>query len=61
MGGCVVERTLEEEKVYSIWVDHTGKVVSFKSVEGFEQMNFSSQEEKFAYAAVKSISGYRIQ
>ena len=30
----------EEETSYPIWIDHTGKIVSFKDAEGFEIMYF---------------------
>ena len=56
-----MEKPREEEKAYPIWIDHKDKIVSFKSVEGFEQLQFSSQEEKLAFAIEKCSSGYRIQ
>lgn len=51
----------EEEKAYPIWIDRTDKIISFKSAGGFEQLHFSSQEEKLAFAMEKCSSGYRIQ
>ena len=51
----------EEEKAYPIWIDYTDKIVSFQSVEGFERLHFSSQEEKLAFAIEKCCSGYRVQ
>lgn len=58
-----MEKPREEELAYPIWIDHKDKIVSFKSVEGegFEQLHFSSQEEKLAFAIEKCSSGYRIQ
>ena len=56
-----METLREEELAYPIWIDHKDKIVSFKSVEGFEQLHFSSQEEKLAFAIEKCSSGYRIQ
>ena len=58
-----MEKPREEERAYPIWIDHKDKIVSFKSVEGegFEQLHFSSQEEKLAFAIEKCSSGYRIQ
>ena len=56
-----MEKLREEELAYLIWIDHKGKIVSFKSAEGFEQLQFSSQEEKLAFAIEKCSSGYRIQ
>ena len=56
-----METTQEEERVYLVWIDHTEKIVSFKSAEGFEQMDFSSQEERLSFAFEKCSSGYRIQ
>ena len=51
----------EKEKAYPIWIDHTDKIVSFQSAEGFERLCFSSQKEKLAFAMEKCYSGYRIQ
>ena len=48
-----MEKAREEEQAYPIWIDHTDKIVSFKSAEGFEQLHFSSQEEKLAFAIEK--------
>ena len=56
-----MEKTREEEQAYPIWIDRTEKIVSFKHAEGFEQLQFSSQEEKLAFAIEKCSSGYRIQ
>lgn len=56
-----MEKPREEELAYPIWIDHTEKIVSFKRAEGFEQLQFSSQEEKLAFAIEKCSSGYRIQ
>ena len=56
-----MEKLREEEQAYPIWIDHTEKIVSFKSTEGFEQLYFSSQEEELAFAIEKCSSGYRIQ
>ena len=41
------------DKACLIWIDHTDKIVSFKRAEGFEQLRFSSQKEKFAFAMEK--------
>ena len=56
-----MEKPREEELAYPIWIDHTDRIVSFKSVKGFEQLHFSSQEEKLVFAIEKCSSGYRIQ
>ena len=50
-----------ERAGYPIWINHVDKIVSFKSEEGFEQLHFSSHEEKLAFAIDKCSSGYRIQ
>lgn len=44
-----------------LWIDHTNRIISFAAIKGFEQMVFSSREEKIAYAYEKGFSGYRIQ
>ena len=56
-----MERTREEETAYPIWIDRTDKIMSFRYVEGYEQLHFSSQEEKLAFAVEKCSSGYRVQ
>ena len=56
-----MENTREEEQTYLIWINHADKILSFKQVEGFEQLHFSSQEEKLEFAIEKSASGYRNQ
>ena len=56
-----MEKPQEEETAYPIWINHTDRILSFKSAEGFEQLHFSSQEEKLEFAIEKSSSGYRIQ
>lgn len=56
-----MNKLCEEDRGYPIWIDHIEKIVSFKRAEGFEQINFSSQEEKLAFAIEKCASGYRIQ
>lgn len=56
-----MNKSSEKEKAYPIWIDHADKIVSFQSVEGFERLRFSSQEEKLAFAMEKCYSGYRIQ
>ena len=56
-----MNKSSEEEKAYPIWIDHTDKIVSFQSVEGFERLCFSSQAEKLAFAMEKCYAGYRIQ
>ena len=56
-----MKKTSEEEMTCLIWIDHSDKIVSFKRAEGFEQLRFSSQKEKFAFAMEKCSSGYRIQ
>ena len=56
-----MEKAWEEETAYPIWINHTDRILSFKSAEGFEQLHFSSHEERLAYAIEKCSSGYRIQ
>ena len=56
-----MEKTKEEEKDCSVWIDRTDKIMSFRYVEGYKQLHFSSQEEKLAFAVEKCSSGYRVQ
>lgn len=49
------------EKGSMVWIDTANHIVSFKSVEGFEQMSFSSHDEMIGFVIEKGSSGYRIQ
>jgi len=61
IGGTNVKKQWEQKPAYPIWIDHTKKIVSFKPAEGFERLDFSSKEEKIAFAVEKCSSGYRVQ
>lgn len=56
-----MNKKLRERETIPLWIDHKDKIVSFKEVEGFEILYFSSREEKLAFALEKCASGYRIQ
>lgn len=45
----------------SVWVDATERIVSFKYVEGLEQLNFPSHDEMIVFVIEKGATGYRIQ
>lgn len=44
-----------------LWIDWANHIVSFHEENGFERLEFSSKEEKMAYAFQKSFNGFRIQ
>lgn len=52
---------LSEETSYPIWIDEIHKIVSFKSVEEFERINFPSSVKRRAFVIEKCYLGYRIQ
>lgn len=49
------------EKKSMVWIDTANHIVSFKSVEDFEQLSFSSYDEMIGFVIEKGASGYRIQ
>lgn len=52
----------DDEKVdYLVWINHADKIVSFKEIEGFDIVHFSSYKEKIAFGLDKCYAGYRIQ
>ena len=61
MDNSHMEKYHKNDSLYLIWVDHTEKIVSFKCVDGFEQMLFSTYDERLAFAVEKCCSSYRIQ
>ena len=51
----------EEKKVHSIWVDWENRVISFRKAEGFEELQYTTHEEMFAFAIEKGFGGFGIQ
>lgn len=51
----------QTENKYILWIDKIQKIVSFKAVEGFEVICFSTRQQKYDYADLMCASGYRIQ
>ena len=51
----------KEEQNRSAWIDREKKVVSFQQAEGFEEVEFSTHDEMFAFVIKQTESGYRIQ
>lgn len=45
----------------ALWIDWTDHIVSFHEEEGYERLEFSSDEEKMNYVLQKSSSGFRVQ
>ena len=51
----------EEETVFSVWVDWENRVISFSEENGFEELRFSTHEEKFKFAMDRGNEGFGIQ
>lgn len=51
----------EEETVFSIWVNWETKVISFSKENGFEELRFPTQVDKFKFAIEKGNEGFGIQ
>ena len=51
----------KEEKVFSIWVSWTMRVISFQPVEGFEERRYPSHDEMFRFALQRIAEDYKIQ
>ena len=51
----------EEEMVFSIWVSWESRVISFSEENGFEELKFSTYEEKFKFAIDRGNEGFGIQ
>lgn len=48
---------------YMLWINWSDHIVSFREVEGgdYEQLEFSSNEERFSYVFNHCSAGFRIQ
>ena len=51
----------EEKPVFSIWVNWERKVISFSEENGFEELRFSTREEKFRFAIDKGNEKFGIR
>lgn len=49
------------QQLQSLWIDWADHIVSFHQEDGYERLDFSSNEEKMDYAFQKSFAGFRIQ
>ena len=49
------------QQLQSLWIDWAGHIVSFHEEDGYERLDFSSNEEKMNYVFQKSSTGFRIQ
>ena len=56
-----MEQENETEKSVPVWIDKVNRIVSFRKVNGFEQLNFSDRNEMLIYVVEIGLSGYRIQ
>lgn len=44
-----------------LWINWTEQIVSFRKEDGYERLEFPSDEEKLEYAFEKTSNGFRIQ
>ena len=50
-----------KEKALSIWVNWESRVISFSPEAGFEELRFSSRDEKLRFAIERGDEGFGIQ
>ena len=46
---------------YSVWIDETGKIVSFHEIDNGELIYFDQREIYLAYLSALTTQGYRFQ
>ena len=51
----------EEGTMFSVWVDWENRVISFSEENGFEELRFPTQVDKFKFAIERGNEGFRIQ
>ena len=54
---------MDEEKLeqaFIAWVNKEERIVTFRDTEGFEKLNFQSQEDKLSYIYNLCETGYKI-
>lgn len=51
----------ETRELQPLWINWTERIVSFHEEAGYEQLKFSSKEEKMDYVFEKTSNGFRIQ
>lgn len=49
------------QALQSLWIHQMDRTVSFHAEDGYERLDFSSNEEKMKYAFEKTSNGFRIQ
>ena len=47
--------------VWSVWVDWSRRIVSFREVPGFERLDYPTHDEMFQFAIEKTMNGFAIQ
>ena len=50
-----------EENVYPLWVDWDKRVISFHEEEDFQELLFTSHEERLSFVVEKGTEGFGIQ
>jgi len=55
-----MEKTEKEER-FAVWVDWVHRVISFSEADGFEKLQFLTQEEKFDFVMKRGYEGFGIQ
>ena len=51
----------DREEVYSIWVNWDKRIISFAKAEGFQELQYKTQDEMFRFAIRKGNEGFGIQ
>lgn len=56
----MMEEEVETQIEYAIWVNIEDRILTFCDMEGYEKLNFRTQEHKMAHVYDLCESGYRI-
>ena len=51
----------QETKSYIVWIDNTDRIASFRFVEGYEKIAFTSHDFFMSYLHGLQVKGFRFQ
>ena len=51
----------KEKTLFSVWVDRENKVISFSEENGFEELRFQTQDDKFKFVIERGNECFGIQ
>lgn len=56
-----MEDDTETQESQPLWINWADQIISFHAEVGYQQLEFSSKEEKMEYVFEKTSQGFRIQ